>query len=324
MPDPTAGIVRELKRLRKGRAIFARQIADRVGPALRTIFGVADDDTPADIRRKIADRIENLAHELPEDLRLAVLAALAIHREARQPFYQDRVAWLAARLGRDERTARRRIDDAVERLAELAAAAIRRTRHDGAGLPPAWHTEDLRVSLALDQPSPEAFEYRLVVADRDDLDELDLALTFTAPPGWKAPAPLGEPPVDVFHGGTLVRRTRETTDRIALALALPRPLARTERHEYSLRYRVPQGQPMAAHYVSVLRQRCDRFTLHVRFGTGNPPPRVWRLAGVFQRDVDDPMPRGEPVALDTAGEVHLTFRNLTPGLAYGARWAWDT
>jgi hypothetical protein len=36
--------------------------------------------------------------------------------------------------------------------------------------------------------------------------------------------------------------------------------------------------------------------------------------------VDDPFPRGEALSPDIAGEIHLTFRQLTPGLAYGVRW----
>ncbi|MGH8574807.1 MAG: hypothetical protein ACREX8_19910, partial [Gammaproteobacteria bacterium] len=80
---------------------------------------------PGEIRRKVADRIQSLASGLPDDLRLAVLAAFAIHRRARHPFYQDRVRWVATQLGRDDRTARRRIDDGIERLAELATAAGR-------------------------------------------------------------------------------------------------------------------------------------------------------------------------------------------------------
>jgi hypothetical protein len=54
------------------------------------------------------------------------------------------------------------------------------------------------------------------------------------------------------------------------------------------------------------------------------PARIWRLTDAFQRDIDDPAPSGEMLFLDTVGEVHTTFRRLTPGLAYGIRWTpWD-
>jgi hypothetical protein len=45
------------------------------------------------------------------------------------------------------------------------------------------------------------------------------------------------------------------------------------------------------------------------------------LRNVFQRDVDDPVPGGETLSVDAVGEIHLTFRGLTPGLAYGVRWS---
>jgi len=121
MAGVVAELVRELKILRKGRALFIRQIAERVGSGLSQVCGVADGDTPAEVRRKVSDRIEGLAADLPEDLRLAVLVAFGIHRDARHPFYKDRVRWVARWLERDERTARRRIDEGIERLAELVA-----------------------------------------------------------------------------------------------------------------------------------------------------------------------------------------------------------
>jgi hypothetical protein len=58
---------------------------------------------------------------LPHDLQVAVLAALAIHRDARLPFYQDRIRWVARYLKRDERTARRRVDKGIEQLALMVA-----------------------------------------------------------------------------------------------------------------------------------------------------------------------------------------------------------
>jgi hypothetical protein len=71
--------------------------------------------------------------------------------------------------------------------------------------------------------------------------------------------------------------------------------------------------------VSVPRHSCDAFDLRVRFGLEHPR-EVRALEGAFQRDVSDPAYTGRSHQVDSAGEVHLQFRNLTPGLAYGARW----
>src|SRR5712691_1221885 len=113
MADRSGELMLELKTLRKGRALYGPNLSERVGPALRELCGVLDGDRPIDARRKITERLERLGRELPEDLRVSVMAALAVHPDARQPFYQDRVRWVAGHLRRDERTARRRVDEAT-------------------------------------------------------------------------------------------------------------------------------------------------------------------------------------------------------------------
>jgi hypothetical protein len=211
MEGVLAELVRELKTLRKGRGLFVRQISDRVGPALRKACDVADSDGPVEIRRKVAERLESLANGLPADLRVAIMAAFALDRDARLPFYQDRVRWAAARLQRDDRTARRRIDEGIERIAELAASSAGGRSDDvlpSDGSAASWHTNELRISLVLDQSAPEAFEIRRVVADRDRLTELDLALTLTAGPDRDQPVGVDELSVDVFYGGRLVQSVK--------------------------------------------------------------------------------------------------------------------
>jgi hypothetical protein len=312
-----AALIKELKTLRKGRGLFIRQIGERVGPALREVCNVLDTDGPAEIRRSVSDRLESLAGNLPEDLRIAILAAFALHPDARLPFYQERVRWTAQRLNRDDRTARRRIDEAIERLAELAlssATDVDPTDASSTG----WHTDELRISLVLDQAAPEAFEFRRVVADRDRLSELDLAMTLTGPPDRKPVNP-DELSLDVFYGGRLIQKSLESTDRLGFVLELPSPLKREARHDFALRYRVLNGH-MQPHYVCVPKHRCDLFDLHVRFPLDHLPRRIWRLTDAFQRDVNDPSFSGEPLSPDSAGEIHTTFRRLTPGLAYGIRW----
>lgn len=315
-----AALTNDLKRLRKGRAILVHQIAEHIGPALGEVCGVTDGDSPTEIRTKVISCLHRLAEELPSDLRVAVLAALAIHRDAQHALYGERVRWLAGRLERDDRTARRRIDEGIERLTELAVTTV-----DGCDSPTlprsaGWHAERIQVALVLDRTAPEAFEFRRIAADRDGLTELDLALTLTARRHGLAPAAPPELDVDVIYGGTLVRRARESVDRLAFALELPGRLDRHDVHEFALQYRVPDGRPMLPHYVCVLRQRCDRFDLRARFDRTRPPQRVWRVDAAFQRDIDDPAPGGPLLTPDPAGEIRLTFSQLTPGLAYGVRW----
>lgn len=289
-------LVRELKSLRKGRGVLAGRIGDRVGPTLRATCGVTEGDAPGAIRRKVSARIEELAGRLPDDLRLATLAAFAIQDEARLPLYQDRVYWAAIRMDRDPRTVRRRVDEAINHLAELAAD-VPRDRPDGptAG----WRTTELHAVLTLD--GPEVIERHRVVADRDGLREL--ALT----------PPLHRPDLDVrvLYGGTLV-------DRAGPTLALPTPVDRGHAHDFAIRYRPLAAHVLRTHLLYVPRHPCDLLDLRVSFGPTPTPPRVWAVTGTAP---DDGLAhRGDPHPVDRAGEVHLSFRHLTPGLAYGLRW----
>jgi hypothetical protein len=307
-----AELVQELKTLRKGRGVAAVHIEQRIGPALRAVCDVGDGDGGAVTRRKVAGRLAELAEQLPADLRLAVLAAFGVTAEARLPLYQDRVRWAAARVERDARTVRRRVDEAINILADLAGGL---PRSPAPGAPTSWHTTQLRVSVALDQPQPEVFEQRMVVADQDDVRELELAISL--------PVARRELDVDLFYGGSLRDRGREATDRFGFTLMLPKPLARGEPHEFAMRFRLPDAEALRPYFVCVPRRLCELFDLRVRFDRDRVPPRVWLLDGAFQRDVADPVHSCPRQEVDDAGEIHLRFHQLAPGLAFGARWDAD-
>ncbi len=303
-------LVTELKTLRKGRGLHASTVAGRVGPALRAACAVTDGDSTLVIREKVTARLAELADQLPEDLRLVIYAAFAIGSQARLPLYQDLVAWAARKTDRDPRTVRRRIDEAIDQLAELA---VREPRTCRSGDPAdSWHTTDLHVAVALDQAQPEVLERRRIVADQDGLAELDLAVSMAVP--------RRDLDVTVFHGGTLRDRGLEASDRYGFVLALPRPLARGESYDFTMRFRLPTVRAMRPHVVCVPRRPCDLFDLRVRFGRDRVPHRVWSMQGAFQRDVTDPRCHGTQHAVDELGEVRMRYRHLMPGLAYGARW----
>jgi hypothetical protein len=207
---------------------------------------------------------------------------------------------------RDPRTVRRRVDEAINQLAEMATCGSRGRVADPADC---WHTTELRVAVALDRAEPEVLEQRRIVADQDGIRELDLAVSL--------PVTRRDLEVTVFYGGTLRDRGRESSDRLGFTLVLPTPLARGESHDFAMRFRLPAVRP---HMVCVPRHPCDLFDLRVRFGRKQIPPRVWTLQGTFQRDVTDPTCRGIQYQVDETGELHMRFRHLSPGLAYGARW----
>lgn len=302
-----AALVEELKTLRKGRGVFAANILRRVGPALRAACELTEEDEAGHVRRKVTITLETFAAALPHDLHTAVMAGFGLFPEARFPRYEDRVDWVARNLGHLPRTARRRIDDGVQHIAELIYESLVRAEYSR--LATGWHTADLRVLVALDGERPRMDEQRRVIADRHDLTELDLAITL-------APH-LHDLEIAVVEGGIMQDRRMESSDRLGFTLVLPRPLARGESHVFVCQYRFGDELPYMA---CVPRYPCDMFDLRIRFDVERPPAQVRLLNGSFQRDVDDDRSPGKEMALDAAGEVHVTFRDLSPGLAYGLRW----
>lgn len=279
-----AELVSDLKALRKGRGIYVNNVGERVGGTLRDVCGVTEQDGPGEIRVRVAQRLEHLAVDLPDDLRIAVLAAFGMIPAAQHPRYEERVGWIAERIGRDPRTARRRIDDAIHQLAQLAFTPLRLR---GSAEPAAgWHTATTRVFVTLEGPITEALEHHRIVAADDNLREIDVATAF------------GDPAV--LAGGTL----RDGK------LVLPAPLPAGETHDFWVRSRNPV-RPRQFTYMP--RRRCDYLELRVHFDCDSLPRAVSRLQGRPPRD------RGK-VDLDQAGEVKLVFPDAVRGMAYGARW----
>ncbi|OLF11759.1 hypothetical protein BLA60_11490 [Actinophytocola xinjiangensis] len=311
-------LVAELKNLRKGRGIQAPHIVDRIGPAMRAVCAITENDDAASVRQKVAARLRDLSAKLPPDLQIGVTAAFGLDDTLHTPFYKDRLRWAEDELERNTRTVRRRIDEAIVQLAELAVH-----RMAANGLPgqhsasSRWYNADIRQVLVLDQGSAHAMEQRRIVADEDGVSELDLALTVPTPDAVPGDRPT-EVTIDVLYGGRLLERRMESTERIGYRLALPRPLRLGDEHEFALRA-LPRRE-LAPHYVCLPRHRCDRCEVRVRFDLDRRPTRLERLDGVYQRDIVDPRGDAQPVGLDACGEVAERFTNLTPGLAYGLRW----
>lgn len=279
-----AELVSDLKALRKGRGLYVNNVGERVGHTLRDLCGVTEQDGPGEIRVRVARRLEHLAVDLPDDLRIAALAAFGMIPAARRPLYQERVTWIAERIGRDPRTARRRIDDAIHQLAQLACTPLRLRAVAEQAI--GWRTVESRVSLMLDGPMPEAIEVHRIVAAQDNLRELEVTTAF------------GQ--ASVMYGGTLR----------AGVLLLANPLMAGEAHEFAVRSRNPVRPRQFLH---VPRRRCDLLDLRVRFDVERLPRVVSRLQG-------RPVRERARIPIDNAGEIQVIFRDLTRGMPYGARW----
>ncbi|MCP2167253.1 hypothetical protein [Goodfellowiella coeruleoviolacea] len=300
-----AELVRELKSLRKGRGVLASGIEERVGPTLRAACGISDGDEPSAVRRTLITRLTELAEQLPDGLGRAALVAFAIEPEARRPRYQDRVLWAAVETDRDERTVRRRVDEAIRYLAELMTDPLTGRTAERSG---DWYTTELRVAAVLDQEQPDVLEQHRIIAGRNGLHELELTAS--------VPAARRDVDVRALYGGTLIDRG----DRLGFALALPEPVGRGESHDFAVRFRLATAHAMPPYLVFIPTGPCELFELRVRFGGEQRPLGVWRLDNVQQRDVSDPLCHCQQYLVDRAGEVHLRFTRLTPGLVYGVRW----
>ncbi|MBM7776147.1 hypothetical protein JOD54_006351 [Actinokineospora baliensis] len=287
----------DLRTLRRGRAVHATPLPPRLGPALRALCAVtpADDDVAA--RTKVVDTLTELAEKLPDDLRLCFTAAFALSEETRQPFYVDRLAWAGAQLSRESRTIRRRVDESIHTVSQLAGSRPR----------PSWHTEELRTVVTL-TAEPEVFEFRRLVADTE-ITDVDL--------GWSTKAGVEDLAIDLIHGGVLTDRVRKARNRVATTVRLPVPLRAGQIHDLAVRLR---PRPMHRHYVCTPHTRCQLFTLRVAFSLADVPDQVLLLDGVPPGEVEDDLAAHHQLPVDGTGQITVTFTDLTPHLSYGLRW----
>jgi hypothetical protein len=317
MGVPADQLVSELKALRKGHGVETDDIAARVGRGLRLVCGVEDGDTGEGVRRKVRDRMNALIDQCHPDQQKLLRSALGLD-SATPRMYQERIKEIAELAFVDPRTVQRRIDSALVRLSQLALETRRQA--DVPRRSP-WHTAELRVVISFDLRVPEVYETRRIVAGQDGVEEVDIGLTLTPPPNWTGSSSIEDFGVDLLYGGELGDGTMKARNRVGFALRLPEPLAPGDEHEYAFRVRVPAERGIAPHYVCTPKYRCDRFSLHVRFGDAVRPQRVWRLGGVPPLELDDPVWSGDPAVPNRVGEVHTVFEDLEPQLSYGFGWS---
>lgn len=302
------GLGAELRNLRRGRGMDDPQIRTKIGPALTDLCLITPSDTPAEVRHKLAATVDRLAAQMPLDLRMAVRVALATHPEARLPFYENRIRWLADKWHLDQRTVRRRIDVGFVHLVEVASRGGVEQPYKG------WWVEELRSVLLLDQPQPEAIEVRRIVSGQYKLSDLDLRVG--QPQGAQAPQ------AQALYGAALTPYADNS-----FGIRLPVALNANDPHEFALRYRLAPVHQSTPYFVCRPEVECERFDIRVRFDVTHLPRRIERVDGRdgaigwgADWDASGNPPTAEVLSTDAVGEVRLYFRRLTPGLAYGIRW----
>jgi hypothetical protein len=310
-------LLAEVKALRRGRGVVERRVRSRTGPQVRALCGITENDSDASCREKLIARLEALAQALPPDQRLAVLAALAVHPDAQQRFLHERVTWVAERLKRSDRAARRRIDDGFGLLVEhITRGGPRPQPAPGTGPPgQQWYVRSFSALMRFDTPKPELWEQRTIEFTRDGVTEIVAELSHPPRTGGRATLE-----VEVLYGVRQLRREHVSPSHLRVVLGLPRAYDVGETLDYGMLFRTPDRRFMKPHYAFVPLRPCAEFTLRLRFDPAALPGRMWRLGGVPPRVIDDRTPTGDLLQADKIGELTLTFTDLTQGLAYGAQW----
>jgi hypothetical protein len=103
---------------------MAIDLLDRLGPTLCGMAGIKSGGNAEEVRKRLIEFLGDLAADLPEDLRTAFAAALALREDVRFRFLGERMEWLADWLQRDARTARRRADEAIRFIDAAASPAV--------------------------------------------------------------------------------------------------------------------------------------------------------------------------------------------------------
>ena len=292
---------------------MSADLRERLGPTLCTLAGIDSEANLLDARRQLIGFLDELAAGLPEDLRVAFAAALALREEVQHRFVEERMRWLATWLQRDIKTARRRADEAIR----LAAAHVDVNTDDVDRHPYRdWYLAKLRTVLHLDLAQQSAVEERTVVAARDDLAEIILSTSIPRPTGLND----GEQAADVavLHGGTLGEAEWSTATYLTYTIRLAHPLRRGDSCELGVC--ITPGQPLNPRYAFQPLRRCEEFDLRIRFGESAHARRVWRISGLPRGMIDDFAAPEALIVPDAAGDIHLNFKRPQVGLAYGARW----
>lgn len=307
----------EFRTLRRGLGIHSAGLGKILGPTLRQLAGVQPGDSDPVLRSKVHTWLAGKLTNLPPSDQLAAATALGLEPDATGVLL-ERIRWLAGRTACDERTARRRVDRALGRLAAQAvdvSAASDPDAYDVGG----WYVKQSQTLLRLDLPAVEVVERRTIVATRDGLSTLTIA--FSLPHATVDQQGSHDLAAELLYGGRLIRRERPAQTHFRYTMELPTALRAGESHEYGVVFRVPEHQKIRSHYVLFPLHHCESFELRIRFDPRAVPADIRRVSGVMPRMMDDPHMFGEPLATDRFGEVSVAFSRLHEGLGYGVRWS---
>ncbi|MEV6832096.1 hypothetical protein [Amycolatopsis sp. NPDC051102] len=307
----------ELKLLRKGLGVQAKNLPGAVGETLREVCGVAADDPPGTVRGKVVTTLLALIEKLPRPQQEAARIVLGFGIGANER-YTARLALLGTGADRNIRTMQRRADDIVYLIAEVAYGTPTTFNPTLSSNDGPWHTSALAVRLTLTDVAADIFETRRIVSHVSGLAEIEHSISLARPANAAAASELSGLGIDVVAGGEVHSVRMVSSTRVAFRLRPPHPLDAGDQHEFFFRIRLDELP--APFYCCTPEFPCESFDLNVRFDRNDPPQRIWRIDGDLSKDAADPVPARKPLFLDNAGEVRTGFRRLQPARSYGVGW----
>lgn len=301
----------ELKILRRRRGVGRPDLIDHLGPEIRRRCGLTASTPRAKIRPAVTQLIRDLTRDLSADLQAAAAAAFGTEPAFRYATLDARIRTLCAEQHIAERTARRKIDIALEAMVRAAEEP------DAEPSPadPGWRVTALRALFRLDTATPELYEIRTIAATREITE---MTVRFSLPPAQE----YGELSVDALFGARVVNvESQPGNGRWRVFLRLPDALPPGQEHDIWLRVVLPAGHPIWSHYAVVPLDPCESCTVQVRFPPGRLPDDVWLLDGVPFTDLCDDRAAKVRLLPSGLGDVRRDFGRLRQGYGYGVAWS---
>ncbi|MEU6644572.1 hypothetical protein ABZ863_18735 [Saccharomonospora sp. NPDC046836] len=314
--DVEAQLKAELRELCQRWGLRRPRLRDHIGGHIGAWATVSRTISDEDARQQIVRALARLPpDDFPETDRVIVRAAMALDGDFQFSSLGKRTAFLAEELKVSPRTARRRIDIVLDRLAAVIASAI-----DPDDLDTGWAVERLAALVRLDGDEPEVIERRTITATRAGLQRIRTRFTLPVLPSHADASRKVE--ARILQGARITAERRVGNGHFEHVLELPQALDRGEELTYEMSYRVVDGQPIRPYYAMVPSIACAALNVKIRFAVGREPRMVWLLDRLHHRALLDlDVPPGPIVEVDGAGEVGANFTALRPGFGYGIAWS---
>jgi hypothetical protein len=285
----------------------------RVGPQLRRISGITEQDTPGQIRSKLAKAIERSMADHTEEME-TLQTALGLHPLAAQYALDRRLDSLAKRRHLALRTMHRRLDEAIDLFVRTAQAAARDSSAAG---DLGYIVDNFDSTFAVVGERARIVERRKIRSTREDLRVVRCLLGVPRPPQGE-----DEPgfTVELVHGGLHCIVHREG-GAVACDIELREPLDEGQMHEFEIAYEVPSSL-LGPFYVVQPATPFGTVSMVVRFDPRRVPTRVWQVEGAMPSDVEGRTctADGPALAPDPSAQVRATFHKVREGRCYGVAW----